>query len=77
MLIKSLKIFSIAWVIIAGIFVAVNLISIWYFQGFEKLQEIMSPFNVVNYVAMLATFSPAIGAHFLVEYLKNKKYNKE
>jgi len=73
MLIKSLRVFSIIWFVLAGLFIALNLISIWYFQGFGKLQEIMSPFNVINYIAIVITLSPGIGAHFLVEHLKKKE----
>jgi hypothetical protein len=32
--------------------------------GVEKLQAIWSPFNIVNYAAVVITLSPALGAYW-------------
>ena len=70
---KILKVFSKVWFVLAGLFIAGNLVLVWYFEGFTKVQEIMSPFNIVNYIVVLITLAPGIGAHMLAEYLEKKK----
>ncbi len=46
MLIKVLRGFAKVWVVLASLFIVCNLVLVWYFEGFSKVQEVMSPFNV-------------------------------
>jgi hypothetical protein len=73
MLIKVLRGFAKLWLVLAGLFIVCNLVLAWYFEGFSKVQEIMSPFNVVNFVVVLITLAPGIAAHMLAERLESKK----
>ena len=73
MLIKSLKIFSTVWLVLATLFILFGLVSVWYYEGFSKLQEIMSPFNIINFVMILITLSPGLGAKFLAENLEKNR----
>jgi uncharacterized membrane protein len=45
---------------IVGFFIHAN--SFW--GGMQKVWDIYSPFNIINWVVELATLSPAIGAYF-------------
>lgn len=50
---------------IAGCVILLSYASIWYFQGFQALQEVMSPFNVINFAAIALTLAPGfIMLHF-------------
>jgi hypothetical protein len=73
MLIKVLKGFARVWFVLSGLFIVGNLILVWYFEGLSKVQEILSPFNVVNFIAVLITLAPGISAHMLAERLEAKK----
>lgn len=73
MLIKVLRGFAKVWFVLAFLFIVGNLVLVWYFEGFSKVQKIMSPFNVVNFIAVLITLAPGISAHMLAERLEAKK----
>lgn len=73
MLIKVLRGFTKVWFVLAGLFIVGNLVLVWYFEGFSKMQEIMSPFNIVNFVVVLITLAPGIATHMLAKRLEAKK----
>lgn len=73
---RALTIFMYIW---AGSIVLANLAGIvgqFYLHGFgggvSYIQEIYSPFNVVNYVVIVITLSPAIGAYYWREKRRQK-----
>ena len=64
---KALTVFVHVWV---GLFVAANLIGIigqFWLHGFgggiSYVQEIYSPFNIINYIISVVVLSPALGAY--------------
>ncbi len=74
---RALTIFIYAWV---GLFVLANLVGIigqFYLHGFgggiSYIQEIYSPFNVINYIVAAITLSPAIGAYYWREKRRQKR----
>ncbi len=73
MLKKSLKIFSTIWITIATIFILFGFISTWYFEGFEKLQEVMSPFNITNFIMIFIVLSPGLGAKLWAEKMEDNR----
>ena len=69
---KILKGFSMAWAILAFLFIMFCIIGIFtgagdFREGWLKFTEVFSPFNVMNYVVLVITFIPAIGAYALSE----------
>jgi uncharacterized membrane protein len=52
---------------IVGIFIGAD--SVW--DGVQKVQEIYSPFNIINWIVELVTWSPAIGAYVWRERRRN------
>ncbi|OLP42790.1 hypothetical protein BJF95_01340 [Rhizobium oryziradicis] len=40
------------------IFIVFGYGSVLYFEGFAKLQEVMSPFNVWNFISVCVTLAP-------------------
>jgi hypothetical protein len=74
---RALSIFIYIWV---GIFAALNLIGVigqFYLQGFSGglsyIQEMYSPFNILNYIVMMASLTPAMGVYYWREKRRNKK----
>ncbi|MEW6256840.1 MAG: hypothetical protein AB1592_12870 [Pseudomonadota bacterium] len=57
---KALKIVGTTWLAIAILFIAANYGMIWYFQGFGRLTEIASPFNIINTATVLLTLAPGV-----------------
>ena len=74
---RALIIFFYIWV---GLFVLANLVGIigqFYLHGFgggiSYIQEIYSPFNVINYIVTVVALSPAIGAYFWREKRRQRR----
>ncbi|MDP7068577.1 MAG: hypothetical protein QF637_13250 [Acidimicrobiales bacterium] len=59
---KALRVFAYLWLTFASLLIGASMISIWYTDGFGKVQEIFSPFNLVNFIAVAVTLSPGLGA---------------
>ena len=79
--ITFLKIFMYTWLGLASLLVIIGTVgivigapSLW--EGFKELREIYSPFNIINYLLILLTFSPAIGVYVLIEYLRGEENEK-
>ncbi len=74
---RALTIFIYVWV---GLFVAANVVGIvgqFYLHGFSGgmsyVQEIYSPFNIINFAFMMITVSPAYGAYYWREKRRGTK----
>ena len=61
------------WLWVAAALILVGYASIWWFEGFGKLQEIVSPFNVWNVIAVVLTLAPGFGLLKLGEYLRERR----
>ncbi len=72
MVVKLLRIFAQAWATLVTILILISLSFIWYSEGFAKVQEIMSPFNIINFIVTIISLSPAIGAWALADHLVKK-----
>jgi len=71
--VKVLKAFAVVWFVLAGLLIAASTAMIWYTDGFGRVQEIFSPFNVVNFIAVVVTPAPGIGAKMLAERLEARR----
>ncbi len=61
------------WLILACILIIVGYIGIVIFQGWGKLQDILSPFNIWNFLAVVIILAPGIGIKILAKrIIKNK-----
>lgn len=72
-LIRVLRGFAAVWFVLAGLFIFANLLLVWYYEGFSRVQEILSPFNVWNFIAVIITVAPGLGAYFLADYLERRR----
>lgn len=67
------KIVKIIGYVLTGIAVAligIGILSTWWFRGFGAVQELFSPFNVVNYLVTIVTLAPGFSLIWLAEKLE-------
>jgi hypothetical protein len=57
-----LKVFAYVWLTAAALLIFVGISGAWVKGGFSAVQELMSPFNIVNYIVMAITLLPGIAA---------------
>jgi len=61
------------WLILVCIVIAIEYIGIIIFQEWGRLWEILSPFNVWNFIAVVITLAPGIGIKILANKLRKNK----
>jgi len=71
--IKVLKIFGYIWVTLAAVLILVGIVGVWMKGGFSAVQELLSPFNIVNWIVMVITLAPGIAALMWAEKLSQKQ----
>ena len=69
---KLLRAFAYVWFTLAGGLIVLSCGAISYTEGFAKVQEIFSPFNLWNFAAVVITLGPGIGARMLAEKLEER-----
>jgi len=67
-----LKVFGYIWLTAAMLFILACLAVVYMKRGLPELLEILSPFNVLNWIVTVITLSPGIAALALAERLKRK-----
>ncbi len=67
-----LMVFGYAWLTVAALLILAGIFGTWMKGGFSAVQELISPFNIVNYVAIVVTLAPGIGALAWADRLKLK-----
>lgn len=71
--IAVLKVFGYVWVTIGVIAILIGIAGTWMKGGFSAVQDLMSPFNVVNWVVMVITLAPGFGALAWAKNLAEKQ----
>ena len=70
--IKALRVFATVWFVLAGALIAIGILMIGVREGFGAVQEVLSQFNVFNFVAVVVTLLPGIGARILAGRLARR-----
>jgi hypothetical protein len=70
--IKVLKGFGYVWLTLAGIVIFVGIVGVWMKSGFSGVQELLSPFNILNWLVTVVTLAPGIAALMWAEKLQTK-----
>ncbi len=70
---RILRWLGVGWLALAITFILLNYAVIWYSQGWGRLQEIASPFNIYNLAAVVITLAPGLGLLKLSEYLAQRQ----
>ncbi len=65
-----LKVFAYMWLTAAVLLILAGITGTWMKGGFSALQELLSPFNVVNWIVTVITLAPGLGALAWAEKLK-------
>jgi len=73
--ITVLKAFGYIWLILASILIFVGIVGAWMKDGFSGVQDLLSSFNVINWIVTVFTLAPGIGALALSSKLQER--NKE
>lgn len=71
--IKALRIFATVWFVLAGAFILTGILMIWARDGFGAVQQVLSPFNVLNFIVTFVTLLPGIAARMLADRLAQRK----
>lgn len=73
--IAVLKAFGYVWIVLAAILILAGIVGVWMKGGFSAVLELLSPFNVVNWVVTVITLAPGIGALMWAEKLSQRQAN--
>lgn len=57
-----LKVFAYIWLTAASLLIFAGIVGTWMNGGFSAVQDLLSPFNIVNVVVTVLTLAPGIGA---------------
>jgi len=71
--IKLLRGFAYLWGSVIMLLLGINIIILWYQEGFGAVQELLSPFNAIYYFQVVLILSPALGANLLADKIQSKK----
>ena len=71
--IAVLKVFGYIWITLGIILILIGIAGTWMKGGFAAVQQLMSPFNVVNWIVMVITVAPGLGALIWAQKLKEKQ----
>lgn len=66
------KVLGYILLILAGLLILVGIFGVWMKDGFSGVQDLLSPFNVANWIVTVVTLAPGIGLLMLSEKLQNK-----
>lgn len=55
---KTLRVFGLVWCWGIAVLIAASLAVILYRQGFDALSDVLSPFNVANFIVTALAFAP-------------------
>jgi len=58
---KGLWLF-VAWLGLAGLIIFTSILVIWVNKGFGVVQDILSPFNILNYLVTVIILAPGVEA---------------
>ena len=77
-MVKILDVFSKVWSILVFLFIIWCIFGVFLsadniVSGWNKVTQIMSPFNIVNYIVIIILYLPSIGATKLKDYLIKKR----
>ena len=75
-LIVTSKVIGYIWLILAGILILMRIAGVWMKEGFSGVQDLLSPFNIINWLVTIATLAPGIGLLMLSEKLQSKQINQ-
>lgn len=74
---KILKVLGFTWLILAAILILIGIIGVWRAGGFGAVQDLLSPFNVANYIATAITLAPGMALLAVSDKLERKALTRK
>ena len=74
---KVIGVIGKVYLFLASLFIIVNLVFIFLNEGFGKIQEIMSPFNLPNFILTIITLAPGLGLMMWSDKIRKKIEDSE
>ena len=71
------KVIGYIWLVVTGLIIVVGAASVWMKEGPSGVQDLLSPSNVVNYIAMAIALIPGIALVKLSQDLQRKVKTKK
>lgn len=71
------KVLGYVWLAATGLLILVGISNVWMKEGFSGVQDLLSPSNAVNYIAMAIAVIPGIVLLKLSENLRSKVKTRE
>lgn len=68
-----LKVFGYIWLAAASILILVGIVGVWLKGGFSAVQDLLSPFNIANFIVTIIILAPGLGAMALAQKLSEKE----
>lgn len=69
---NATKVLGHIWLGLASILILAGVIGVWMKEGFSAVQDLLSPFNIVNWFVTAITLAPGIALLSISEKLKKK-----
>ena len=66
------KVVGYVWLVATGLLILVGISNVWMKEGFSGVQDLLSPYNAVNYIAMVIVVVPGIVLLKLSENFRRK-----
>ncbi len=66
------KVIGYIWLVVTGLLIVVGIGMVWEREGLSGVQDLLSPSNAVNYIAMAIAIIPGIVLLKLSKSLQNK-----
>jgi len=66
------KVLGYVWLVATGLLILVGISNVWMKEGLSGVQELLSPSNAVNYIAMAIVVIPGIVLLKLSENFRSK-----
>ncbi len=67
-----LRVLAIAWLVLGALAIAAGTAMVWWQRGFGAVQDLLSPFNFWNYLAMAVLLLPGVIAYNVSEKLRHR-----
>ena len=72
MLARALRVLGVIWFVLTALIILIGYGTILYQKGLRALQEMLSPFNVLNWIVTLIALAPALSLFKLAEAVGRK-----
>jgi uncharacterized membrane protein len=69
------KVLGYVWLVVTGLLILVGISNVWMKEGFSAVQNLLNPYNALNYIAMVIVVVPGIVLLKLSENFRRKLQN--